>query len=228
MAKFASVDVPGLMAGVTYRYRLVASNDSPGEPVVDGVEHTLTVPVPPPPPSAARSEGVSCPNQAFRAGPSANLPDCRSYEQVTPHDKEGAHEAFSYGAIYAAGAIPGEDGEHLVLIDPQVAWGAGPTAGQSPYFFTRKPGGGWSMTAAAVQPETSLDIFGTQLLSPDLTVWLSNRPIIPRRSPQSGDVEYKAGPPGGPYATVAVVPAKQSQSEGPVKAGSRLARTSRS
>ena len=204
-AKFTSVDVPGLVAGVTYRYRLVASNNSPGEPVVDGVEHTLTVPAPPP-----VSEPVSCPNQAFRTGPSANLPDCRSYEQVTPHDKEGAHEIFSYGSEYAAGAIPGEDGEHLALMDPPVAWGAGPTAGQSPYFFTRKAGGGWSMTAAAVQPETSLDIFGTQLLSPDLTGVAFESTYNTSPESQSGDVEYKAGPPGGPYATVAAVPAKQA------------------
>ncbi len=205
-AKFTSVDVPGLMARVTYRYRLVASSDNPDEPVVDGVEHTLTVPVPPP----SVSEPVSCPNQAFRTGLSANLPDCRAYEQVTPHEKEGAHEPFSYGSKYAAGAIPGEDGEHLVLIDPQVDWGAGPTAGQSPYFFTRRPGGGWSMTAAAVQPETSLDIFGTQLLSQDLTGVAFESTYNASVESRSSDVEYKAGPPGGPYTTVAVVPTSQT------------------
>ena len=37
---------------------------------------------------AAFGEEV-CPNAAFRSGPSANLPDCRAYEQVTPVEKEG-------------------------------------------------------------------------------------------------------------------------------------------
>ena len=84
------------------------------------------------------------------------------------------------------------------------------------------------MTAAAVQPETSLDIFGTQLLSPDLTGVAFESTYNTSPESQSGDVEYKAGPPGGPYVTVAAVPAKQQQAEGPAKAGSRLLGISRS
>jgi hypothetical protein len=86
--------IEGLDPGVTYRFRLVASNCAaegslPGEcmtlgegiPGGEGDDETFsTFPAAPP---------QSCPNAALRTGPSKSLPNCRAYELVTPADTAG-------------------------------------------------------------------------------------------------------------------------------------------
>jgi DNA-binding beta-propeller fold protein YncE len=69
--------VAGLSPSTVYHWRLVASN---GTGTTDGAEKTLTT---------FDSGPGSCPNAQFRVGPSANLPDCRAYELVTPADSGG-------------------------------------------------------------------------------------------------------------------------------------------
>ncbi len=80
--KSAAVNLPGLDPGTTYHYRFVAQSGGGGP--VDGPEGTFTTASLP---LAPRSE---CPNQVFRSGPAAALPDCRAYEMVSPVDKNGA------------------------------------------------------------------------------------------------------------------------------------------
>jgi hypothetical protein len=68
-----------LLPGTTYHYRVVVTGEL-GEPVV-GKDQTFTTETP------ARA---ACPNEQFRIGFSASLPDCRAYELVTPPNKSGA------------------------------------------------------------------------------------------------------------------------------------------
>lgn len=65
----------------------------------------LTLPAP--------ASAESCPNAAFRNGPSALLPDCRAYEQVTPVAKDGGY-IFRAGAVGGTGGIA-PDGETVQL-----------------------------------------------------------------------------------------------------------------
>jgi hypothetical protein len=193
-------DLPGLQAGETYHYRFVATSTFPGNPVIYGEDQSLTVANPTIEPQAP------CENEAFRSGPSAHLPDCRAYEQVTPVDKEGAMELLNYGGSTFEGVLVGEDGDHVLVGAPSVDWGSGPTAGQSPYVFSRDPGKGWQMTAAAAQPETGVDYYKAQVFSPDLAQLGLNTEWQTSDLASSANIEFKVGAPGGPYATVASVP----------------------
>jgi hypothetical protein len=195
--QLAGADLPGLMLGETYRYRLVANSNAPGTGVVEGSEQSLVVPEAP-----AASESGSCANEAFRTGLSSHLPDCRAYEMVTPVDKKGAQEPFHYGGGIQDAALAGMDGEHVAVEAFGVFW---PGSGTSPYFFSRMPGG-WSMVAGSPQPETGVYYNAPELYSADLGSFAFRSSYQTAPGQESATVEYKVGRAGGPYKTVASVP----------------------
>ena len=75
-----SATAEGLEPRSTYRFRVAATS-------ADGTTRSTAKPF-----ATAGAAPVfgSCPNDRFRTGPSAKLPDCRAYEQVTPNDKYGS------------------------------------------------------------------------------------------------------------------------------------------
>jgi hypothetical protein len=81
----AGIGLEGLEPGTRYFFRFV-SESTGGGPVFgegeDELEGTFRTPTPFQP-------SVNCPNQEFRTGPAAFLPDCRAYEMVSPVDKAG-------------------------------------------------------------------------------------------------------------------------------------------
>ena len=89
-AKTSKVLIGGLAPSTKYLYRFVAES-SGGGPVFgaggteasDGKASTFTTTSPP---SASET---NCPNQAFRGGDGALLPDCRAYEMISPVNKNG-------------------------------------------------------------------------------------------------------------------------------------------
>ncbi len=196
----AGGDLPELQPGVTYRYRLIASNEAAPQGVHSG-EQTLTVPVLP---EVGVSEG--CPNEALRIGPSAALPDCRAYEQVTPAEKNGAQDTDTGIGITDEFRVS-EDGEHFMLHAPGTQWGSSPDASKSNYFFSRTSGG-WQMTSATPQPQAAIDSYVPVVFNPDLTeagmqVGWDDSPVS-----ASPTVELQVGPPAGPYLSIASIPRK--------------------
>jgi sugar lactone lactonase YvrE len=72
--------VLGLEEGTQYHFRLVAKNDATAQSV-QGLGQSFE--------TLARRGQRDCPNVEYRTGLSANLPDCRAYELVTPADTHG-------------------------------------------------------------------------------------------------------------------------------------------
>lgn len=190
-------DLPALQAGTTYVFRLVATNEVG---TVEGKVRSITAPTP----VAAGKEACS---EDSRSPLSGLLPDCRAYEQLTPVDKDGAFEAFPVRAgagIAVTGALIGEDGEHLMVEASRTFWGTG----QGPYAFARGASG-WQMTATAAQPETGVYVDEPQVYSPNLTNLGFATSFATMVGSESPNIEFKVGPPGGPYTTVAAVPRAQ-------------------
>jgi hypothetical protein len=188
-------DFTSLEGGRTYRYRLVAVNQS-GDGV--GGEQVFVAPV-------TSAEGTeACPNEQLRTGLSARLPDCRAYEQVTPVEKGGTMDIGTYGNIVDEPMV-GEDGDHVFLHAPGTQWGGNPDPKISNYVFSRTPAG-WETVSVTPSSEVGGLSYTPSVFSPDLTEigveagW--------KTTPQnaSSSVELESGKPGGPYSLVASIP----------------------
>ena len=141
--KTAGVFLSELSPGITYHYRFVVQS-SGGGPVF-GAEKTLnTFPVPPAPFS-------SCPNQAFRTGASAQLPDCRAYELVSPANRSPAGDIFGNGHSREEELSElnqsASDGEKLAYASEYAFGDAVAAPGTGEYIATRNQGEGWSSHA---------------------------------------------------------------------------------
>jgi hypothetical protein len=150
----------------------------------------------------------SCTNEALRTGPSASLPDCRAYELVTPADKGGAQDIFTFQSVDDQ-AIPAPDGERIALQAVFAKYGPNPGSGggnaHNTYIFSRNSELGWQM--ASIYPEGSGQTgYSAEIFSPDLAQ-VGVRASTARTAYVLGsEHSFAVGPPGGPYATVATTP----------------------
>src|SRR6188768_3170729 len=137
----AAITLAGLSPNTTYHFRFVAQ--SGGGPTVgvgaEEAEATFTTPVAP-------QRNGDCPNQAFRIGPSAALPDCRAYEMVSPVEKNNTDivSLINVNSNLAMLDQSATSGERLAYTTSQGFGDAQGTPYVSQYMATRHEGQGWS------------------------------------------------------------------------------------
>ena len=219
----------GLAPGASYRYRFIVLNacghEAGEECEVQGKELSFTTYLPPAP-------DTSCPNQAFRGGPAASLPDCRAYEMVSPAEKNGGDvapvDSFDSRGMPGQSSLDGED-----LAFGSKSSFAGPvSSNKRNQYIARRGAGGWNTEAIAPPLETpgvlnpSLGVNNeTYAYSPDLcSSWLNNENQVPLSGgAQSGfnNLYRRAdcGPGAGAFEALTVDPSSEECHFGPQSEG---------
>jgi hypothetical protein len=123
-----SVHIGGLSSGTAYHFRFVATSPA-GE--AEGPDTTFATY--PPPPSFG-----PCPNDQFRSGFGARLPDCRAYEQATPVNKQGANIQGGVDRFQVSNA-----GDRVTFFLDGGLPTTGGSASLGPFMASRGPNG-WS------------------------------------------------------------------------------------
>ena len=137
-------------------------------------------------PTSAHAE--ICPNAASRSGSSASLPDCRTYEMVSPVANEDGNvyvpatgpsgDAIATARPFRASA----DGSAVAYVGDPSSEGDGSigAGGGNNYLAKRAPAGGW--TSVDIQPQ-GLNGVHYQAFSGDLTMGiLDSNEILPEAS----------------------------------------------
>lgn len=195
----AGVTLDGLEPGMTYRYRFVAQS-SGGDPVhgidpdgegaqgadpENGLEGTLR--------THAEGEQPACPNDPFRIGPAADLPDCRAYEMVSPLDKGNADVALGIGRNNVSYRFFETNQSGIAgapfTFTAATAFGDPESAPFASQYLAERTGGGWKTEAISPRrTEAGVDItvnFGPEFqgFTEDLCrAWLrpfSVAPLVP-------------------------------------------------
>ncbi|HEU4599193.1 MAG TPA: NHL repeat-containing protein, partial [Solirubrobacterales bacterium] len=166
-----AIELSGLTQGTTYHYRFVAVSGG-GGPVYgedpdgagpeeasfeDGRERTFTTYAPEP-------EAPICPNQAFRTGPGAKLPDCRAYEMVSPLEKFGGDVLVQLTSLNLPAKLEqaAPDGDKLTYTSYRAFADPASALYQSQYLATRTAGG-WA-TANISPPKEGPSFVGLSSL----------------------------------------------------------------
>jgi hypothetical protein len=162
-------------------------------------------------PAAGASAG--CPNEQFRTGLGANLPDCRAYEQVSPQEKNGG--GVDGGLALETPTAPDQaafNGESITYGSQTAFAGAEPlSALVTTQYLSRRTPSGW--TTGAITPRQELEngkvslSFGSveyslfQGFSPDLEhgYLVANEPAPVKTAPPGYEMPYVRDSSSGEY-----------------------------
>lgn len=154
-----------------------------------------------------RADAVPCPNEQFRIGPSATLPDCRAYELITPADK-GRTQALTFTGGATRALVSGDG--NAVALETLVPFGPNPSSYGTRAVFKRNPTLGWEMHSA-VEPNAGFHVIRVALFSRDLSQVAFEWETALNLGEISPDVTFEAGPVGGPYEAMARIPQEEAQ-----------------
>ena len=167
--KVVEAEVKGLTPATTYHFRVVAKN--PQAEKAESPDDTFTTYVP-------AQQFKACPNDALRKEnpsfpppeySSANLPDCRVYEQASPVNKN-AGDASGFVPLIKASL----DGNRITFSSTTGIPG-GEGSQEFPVYLATRSGGGWS-TQGLLPPGNTGQIASVLGWTPDLE-WVFNQSI---------------------------------------------------
>ena len=197
-------EISGLEPGATYHFRVLATNGTGTTEGPDTVVRTF-------PELVANTD---CPNQVFRSGGAAKLPDCRAYEMVSPVDKEGqdvyaASEHFRVTEPFAPPNQSAVDGDKFAYASFRAFGDQGGAAGFSQY-LARRGADGW--LSEGLNPPAEDGAYFANLgnpesvaFSPDLTTsWVkpTSHPRLAPDAPEGVPALYRRDLETGAYTTV--------------------------
>src|SRR5436853_2976156 len=209
----AGIPIEGLTPGTTYRFRFIASS-SGGGPTF-GTERTFTT-------FALPTARPACPNDAFRIGPGASLPDCRAYEMVSPVDKLGGDIVVQVNQLGLPARLNKSslDGEKVTYSSYR-AFGNSEGSGYTSQFLASRSGSGWSSDGISPPREGPPPFGGLSLDSPytaflpDLSRSWMRQDTDPQLAPGAIDGYsnlYRRDFPGGYTAITNAQPTNQGPS----------------
>ena len=121
--------------------------------------------------SAPAASADECPNEALRVGFSAQLPECRAYERVSPADKGGVDiTPNSILGIFVDNII-GADQAGAVSFPSWLAFGDAVSSPALSTYIAKRTAAGWQTHSA--NPPIKAGLFATGLLARGLTSDLS-------------------------------------------------------
>jgi hypothetical protein len=182
-----SATVSELTPDTPYRFRVVASNPAG---ITPGKAIAFTTYSPP-------NVFKPCSNDAFRAGqPSAQLPDCRAYEQASPVDKNGGDVT---GTVITARASV--DGERVSFVSATPIPGGEGAANYAPMFLASRGPSGWS-TQGLLPPQSDGIKAVVVGWNPDFSQVISRAAKYAAGEAQTTLLERSTSTPGAPTAIV--------------------------